>query len=310
MNAQTIMTDNELLLTAIIPFHSAEQFLHDSESWRFNCDTWQSKVQVILVWDSDNRDKSSRKQIENCFSEFDNLELVEGYFAGPGSSRNVGLALSRGKWITFWDADDQPFPLKLISILEVNSYEGIDYVVTGYNTFALGNGSRNQTKYLHSRITADSKIWCADGLGIWRIIFRKSSVKDCLFPNISMGEDLVFFIRFLAQSPKREFNDMSTYSYRVNSKTQLTSNREIKRRDSMTAFLLAEGEVDKCDPLKLGDDSASLYVRLFLAVIVYASVSQKVTSINLFTRRVLLTLSKSNYSIVKALARQIRVNFR
>lgn len=300
------MNNEKILLTAIIPFVDSSEFLLESESWRLDCEEWQKKIQLILVHDSRYLKKLARDDLWDAFKRFDHVEFIEGDFGGPGNSRNQGLTRAIGDWVIFWDSDDHPLPRALIEVIESVSNQKCDYIVTSYRRFMRDGRTQNQKQYLPRKNEFDDTRWHEDGLGIWRIVFRRDRLVNCSFPGLSMGEDVVFFTRFLNSERSVCISKDITYSYQVKSKTQLTSNKSIKNRDSLKSFVLADLEFGKCGVRENWIILATLYVRLFLSALRYSRLEQRIQALKTFMLRVLRSSNIKSTFLLKSAIVEVR----
>jgi teichuronic acid biosynthesis glycosyltransferase TuaG len=293
------------LLTAIIPFNDSSQLLQHSESWRTKCTTWQNKFQLILIWDRAGGDLRDRNDLIHEFEGFENLELIEGHFEGPGLARNSGIKKAKGEWIVFWDSDDEPLPVSLFSALEKIPNDEIDFLVTRYSILRESVGSDGEILSRDNDMESDAGSWLFGGLGIWRIALRRKSLSSLEFPNLSMGEDLVFFLRFLVGNPIGFFSNETTYIYRIGGFSSLTSNNKIKRRDSSRAFFLADETLFRDGYLVSSNYAVEIYVRLFLASIRHSNLLNVLKTLIRFIRRAVQHIFQGDFRLMNYLMRRI-----
>jgi len=294
------MQNSKVILTVIIPFHEASRFLFDSTSWRLGLEIWNREVQLILVWDRARKDDSTKACIIDAFKTYHHLEIVEGHFGGPGTSRNAGLLRAKGEWVLFWDSDDQPLPRELFKVLHEADYDEVDYIVTSYSTFEQKTGLPFPSAKCHPHVSRPLD-WYENGLGLWRIIFKRNGVENIKYPDISMGEDLIFFIRYLHRKPRPHFSKVTTYMYQVKSSNQLTSNRDLKQRESSEAFFMADLELCLWNQRDITEVVAGLYVRLFLSAVRHSTPLMKMSLLGTFTSRFLRTSLLGNFALFTTL---------
>jgi hypothetical protein len=61
--------------------------------------------------------------------------------------------------------------------------------------------------------------------GLWRWIIRRNLLSNITFPELSMGEDQCFIIRFFVKEPRVEFSQEIFYKYRIGVLDSLTSSK-------------------------------------------------------------------------------------
>jgi glycosyltransferase involved in cell wall biosynthesis len=299
--------EEKVLLTAVIPFQESGDFIRYSYLWRTQSARIQQKLQVVLVWDRFEGTSQCKEEVIREFKNFEKLELIEGNFGGPGQARNAGIERAQGDWIVFWDSDDEPLPSKLITVLEHSESNVMDYLVTNYNTFIAKDVLSENKRVVENKSRSEPDFWLLEGLGIWRIAFRRKSLNGLKFPNLKMGEDLVFFLRYLERNPIGLFDETSTYNYQINALNSLTSNPKIKKLDSAKSFSLADLAFADISNREVEKIAVQIYVRLFLASIRHSNLLGKLGTLFQFARRFVICAFKGNGSMVIALWKQVVV---
>lgn len=97
--------DEAPLISIVVPAYNAEKYIGAT----LNCATKQTifpQVEVIVV--NDGSTDSTRDIITKflCYRNFRLIDKPNGGFGGPGDALNVGHQAARGKYITWWSADN------------------------------------------------------------------------------------------------------------------------------------------------------------------------------------------------------------
>jgi glycosyltransferase involved in cell wall biosynthesis len=175
-------------------------------------------VTIVLIHDYN--DEGTSKEIKNILNQISDTHIIfiEQFFGGPGAARNAGLEEVCSEWVCFWDSDDLPnleMAFKMIA-----ASEDFQEVLIG-NFVILNSDGRTSPE----GINHDSDIRkIANNPGLWRMIFRNSSLGNLRFDPGMMGEDQVFIAEYELSTKRIGYFNEVTYSYLKNVSGQLTSN--------------------------------------------------------------------------------------
>ena len=219
-------------LTAVIPISRMADQLNRLDQTLLECVA--TGTQVILVHDI--QDDFTGIQIQNLIGyqqllATTKLRFLEGIFGAPGTSRNSALDLIDTDWTAFWDADDSPDVMQVISMINEADRFGLDVALGNFEEIDFQTGARLRK----SEGTKKLGTVCNTALnpGLWRWAFRTAQIKNFRFPDIRMGEDQLFLVEISPFSKQLYVHPNVVYRYSRNRRGQLTSDkvavREVKK---------------------------------------------------------------------------------
>lgn len=186
------------------------------------------KTEIIIIDDG-----STKDGIRKLCEQYKNMKYIYKNNGGPGSARNEGILLAKGKYVFFIDSDDYILnnPINLIN-LENNHSDIIflNYFVESNkqkklhslnNIFFENNTLINQ--YLFKGLLGDYNILDGYTIGaIWNKLFRrKFLLENEIFYdiNIPKGQDIIFVLNCLIKSPKLTYINKEIYIYYINNES-------------------------------------------------------------------------------------------
>jgi glycosyltransferase involved in cell wall biosynthesis len=204
------------LLTAIIPMKASLEDLDNVRNWFSQ--KGAGLVHFVLV--CDRATNEIRAITESLPTEYPSLqiEVVNGEYFGPGPARNAGIRLISSRYVAFWDSDDLPNILEIVSTLKhVDPDSEIFYV----GSFAIRSpGGSTKT------IKTFNLTQLARNPGLWRCLIPANTLGGSVFPNYLLGEDQVFLANIVAKIKNIEYCEDVFYSYTYGNSGQLTSTKD------------------------------------------------------------------------------------
>lgn len=222
----------------IVPIGESDGQLHELSHWMPQA--VKLGFQIILVHDYLNPAIFARLN-EIC----EGVELqskimnIRGSFGSPGAARNAGLSHVTAEWIAFWDSDDLPNCENFVQMVAEAEVNTCDVACGAFTKFDL---------MTNTPISSYKNIKCLNytlpNPGLWRFAFKKSVIENRKFPDLSMGEDLVFLGNLGLESKQILFSQLEVYRYYCGSKYQLTNQKNSRKSmiDAITHLALIAQE--------------------------------------------------------------------
>ena len=210
----------EPTVSVVIPAYNAEGTLRrmlDSvlgQTWR--------QMQIILVDDgsTDGTLEAARAAAEND----PRLTVIARENLGVSSTRNAGLALCRGKYIRFVDADDTLPADSMEKMIRRAEQDGSELLIGGYDQYF------GEKRSYHNLAGREDTVPC-DGIMdhlcghansyfygvLWNKLFLRETVEreGCRFQeDLTWGEDFAFVMDYMAAVSRVSFMNESLYHYR------------------------------------------------------------------------------------------------
>ncbi len=210
---------NQVLVSIVVPVSNMAGRTQKLESWLNQLDS-NDDIEVIIVHDvqDDLTSECLKALISNSNST--NLKYLEVWVQSPGLARNAGKKIAKGEWILFADSDDYLHVRKLI--LEINRLRESDHDALIFD-FEVLNILFNREKYMSSGSIPAKVGW---NPGIWRWVFRRTSIEKIEFSRHKMGEDQFFLMEYLNDRRNILFVPVLMYTYVVGNNFQLTQSEK------------------------------------------------------------------------------------
>lgn len=206
----------EELVSIIIPIYNSQNKIRKTIQSVVN--QTYSNLQILLIDDG-----STDQSLSIChhFKNFDErIEIYTGENKGVSHARNVGLKVSKGKYIYFIDSDDY-IKISTIETLVMNMERyNADISIVGYSMY-WANGkiqpmsNPKLIKVLEHELAL--RAWFSSNLFkgfMWDKMFKSELFKDVTFPeNISYMEDVYVGNKLFLKSRKVVYSGENLYMY-------------------------------------------------------------------------------------------------
>lgn len=219
-------SDSRDLVSIICPCYNAESTIRNliddirSQTYEF----WE----LILVSNGENQDKQICL-IEKLIKDDNRIKLIHEKVGGVSLARNIGIDVSRGKWITFVDADDRIDKNHLQNYIDVLDDKS-ELVVIGVEVYDEKSNKLIEIIQLKDLDTLKSqkgiydavKILMSSASGIssvWNKLFSSKIIKNnalCFDPTLPFAEDYIFCLQYIMSCGRLQLVDRTSYHYMRN----------------------------------------------------------------------------------------------
>jgi len=268
------MSESKYKLTAIVPVSGMHGQLQLMRKWLPEID--KSSTQVVIVHDiADNQTAIELEEIQEGLGG-PNLLVRSGVFGNPGSARNNGLEVAEGKWVCFWDSDDEPFPRKVLEMIDQADASGNDVAVGEFEV-----RSTNQTIHFpFAQAKAAPRgfpIELAIHPGLWRWAFRRKVLDEVAFLPLRMAEDQTFLSSANIWDKKVMLFHEVVYTYTTGRSGQLTMNPAAI--NDLVRSMKYSAQTFKTKSKMMKDYLLLLWIRQFATLIKKGSTKAKLQSL-------------------------------
>jgi len=229
---------SQVQISLIVPIYQSKAALHSCLDSLKNQD-FQERYEILLVpFGSTDGSEEVCEEYARSYPDLFRVYPSEKNY-GVSASRNVGLLLSRGKYVAFVDSDDELSP-NFLSFLYAKAEKSMaDIVSCGF--YMYGPTKHLQWARIRSKTTgrkALSRFLSFRGLNLraycWGRLYRRDFLlrEKIRFPSeLGLYEDWVFFVRCLMKADRVEFYRKPLYHY-----CQRTPSLTHSRKDFAASF--------------------------------------------------------------------------
>ncbi len=249
--------ENQKVLSIIVPIYNAEKTIKRCVVSLLE-QTYKS-LQILLI--NDGSTDNSEKICKNLAEKDLRIEYYYKPNSGVSETRNFGLKLAKGEYITFVDSDDFVYSNCYEIALTHLINDRLDLIVFGFTSI-----EKNRTKdviYQNIRLSSKKEIatYVAHNFESsivslpWNKVYKKKYIIDEFSKNISLGEDLLFNICYFQRINNLQIINRVLYAYDRTNENSLTNRYE---SDYFDAFCIIYRNAKKYITGVMGKDKVSL----------------------------------------------------
>lgn len=232
------------LVSVIIPVYNTEQYLVECLDSIIN-QTYKN-IEIIAI--NDGSTDRSLNILQRYASIYPNIKLISQKNQGNSVARNIGIDVSKGKYIYFIDSDDFILPETLSNLIGIMEYYNVDLVRFAAEPFQDGiNYKFNRKMYDFQKYFKKEKVYTKEEFLLKNL--RAFSPSPCLYlvrRELLINNNLRFY-----PGIKHE-DELFTLELFLNAKLAMyDSNFYYKRRYRKNSIMTSEG----IDKLKYSFDS-------------------------------------------------------
>lgn len=202
-------------ISVIIPVYNVEEYINDCLQSIEKQTIDKNKVEIIIINDG-SKDKSL-KIIKKYIYKHPDWKLIDRENRGLSLSRNEGLDIMTGDYVTFFDSDDilekDALLLMYNEVVRENKEIGIFKTRAFNSTSLIDDRYNDKFKKLNTVNTLNNNLVLATFIRSVAIIYSKKIIKDIRFIPNTVHEDNYFCIK--AYSKAKEIYVSNSYVYKI-----------------------------------------------------------------------------------------------
>ena len=154
----------------------------------------------LYIIDDDSKDKSI--EVINKFSTFKNIFIIKlPKNKGPSFCRNLGMRISKSKYISFLDSDDAWSSLKLEKQITFMKKNNFNFIYTNYTPFFQKDGKKKLKKrtFIKSFFDYDGFVKNSS-INTTTMIIKRTILNTHRFKKVELLEDYLFKCELLKKN--------------------------------------------------------------------------------------------------------------
>lgn len=297
------------LVSIIIPVYNCEKYLEKCIVSVIKQD--YKDIEILLI--DDGSTDSSFKICKKYSNIDDRIIVIHKKNNGVASARNEGIKKAKGDYICFVDSDDK-IDSKFVSILLENALNTNSYI-SAVKDIKIKDMNLEKNYRGKNNIELLSKDDALNGLinGIgflsscWNKMYKKNVIKNTIFKNIAVGEDLQFNYEVIKNNDGNiVLSNIRLYYYNVGSTSSIIHNSfKEKNLDIINEYEYLIEETNKEYPI-FNENLKKSFVFINIKLLI-KMISSEYYNEDIYNRCISLifkykkTVLRSKYSFLKKL---------
>lgn len=201
------------LVSVVVPVYNVQEYLARCIESIIN-QTYKD-LEIILVDDGSTDDSAN---IMKHYGSLDTriINIFKENFGAP-SARNRGIDIATGKYIMFFDSDDELYPNAIEDM--VTKMNDADVIMGNWSYIDLNNHIMRTRKDFENQIYQKEDLANVIVLNPFpgNKLYKKEIIKDnkLYFDNVRIGQDLNFYIKYTALCNKFATTENLVFKYRI-----------------------------------------------------------------------------------------------
>lgn len=258
------MKDTRDLISVIIPVYNVENYLERCIDSVINQS--YKNIEILLI-DDGSSDKSGII-CDKYATKDDRIITIHNKNQGLSKTRNYGIEISKGKFITFIDSDDyidKDFIKNTYNALIENNVDlGITKLKVSYKNEIPKLRKDNKSKIINSKKALEEMLYTdMYYISTCGKLYRKKLFDDIRFPNNQLFEDVNTTYKLIDQAKKVYCTNNEYYVYFVRNNSITTQNFNNKQLDLIKATEeMTNDIINKYQDLIEGANRRKVYSRI------------------------------------------------
>jgi teichuronic acid biosynthesis glycosyltransferase TuaG len=223
-----------MLASVIMPYYRKKSFFKEAYYSALNQSI--KDIEIIIIYDD--RNHSELNFIKNIIKNKKNTKLIiNKRQLGVGASRNIGINIAKGKYISFLDCDDIWKKNKLSYQIKFMEKNFLDFTHTSYSVINQ-KGNFLYSLKAKTELTHEDLVFSCD-VALSTVVMKRDIFKDYKFTKITTKEDYLLWLQLSKDNVKIIGIDrIFTYWRKVNN--SLSSGIWQKIKDAFKIYYIYE----------------------------------------------------------------------
>ena len=254
---------NDIDLSVIIPVYNTEKYFKKCIDSVINAVSKLNKNSEIIVI-NDGSEGNIEEQIKEYIVKYSDIIIfISQENKGRGATRNKGIEIAKGKYISFVDSDDYIDTDMYIKMFDVIDQENSDIVVCDFENIEFDNPKKNGIIEAKSKNIDEIKWGIFNELilpSCCNKIIKKELFKGMEFPEGINYEDLATIPLLVLKSNKISYIDEMLYKYVQNDGSVMHEEYGVAQLNLINALELVCDRIKNESSISAADKEMAIYM--------------------------------------------------